>query len=150
MAHTYTDLLVHVIFSTKDRAPMLDSELKARLFPYLGGIIRELGATALLINGPADHVHILVLLPAKTALSEIIGKVKANSTGWIHREFSDKRAFAWQTGYAAFTVSHSQKHSVLDYIATQEEHHRMMSFQEELIAFLNKHEIGYDEGHLWE
>jgi REP element-mobilizing transposase RayT len=150
MAHTYTDLLVHVIFSTKDRAPMLDSKLKARLFPYLGGMIRELGATALLINGSADRVHILALLPAKTALSEIVGKVKANSTGWIHREFPGGRAFAWQTGYAAFTVSHSQKQSVLDYIATQEEHHRKMSFQEELIAFLNKHEIGYDEGHLWE
>ena len=110
----------------------------------------ELGGVALLINGPPDHVHILVLLSAKTALSEIVGKVKANSSGWIHREFPEKRAFAWQTGYAAFSVSHSQKQSVLDYIANQEEHHRKMSFQEELITFLKKHEIEYDERYIFE
>ena len=150
MAHTYTDLLFHVIFSTKDRAPSLDAELKPRLFPYLGGIIRELGGTALLINGPSDHVHILVSLSAKTALSEIVGKVKANSSGWVHREFPEKQAFAWQTGYSAFSVSHSQKESVLDYIAKQEEHHRKMSFKEELITFLKKHEVEYDERYIFE
>ncbi|HEX7470201.1 MAG TPA: IS200/IS605 family transposase [Verrucomicrobiae bacterium] len=150
MAHTYTDLLVHVIFSTKDRTSLLDAELKPRLFPYMGGIIRELGATALLINGPTDHVHILLLLPAKIGLSEIVGKVKANSSGWVHREFPKCQSCAWQTGYAAFTVSHSQKQSVLDYIANQEEHHRKLSFKEELIAFLKKHEVEYDEKYLWE
>ena len=150
MAHTYTDLLFHAIFSTKDRAPLLDGKFKARLFPYLGGIIRELGGTALLINGPTDHVHILASLPAKTALSEIIGKAKANSSGWVHREFPEKQAFAWQTGYAAFSVSHSQKESVLDYVAKQEDHHRKMSFQEELITFLKKHEVDYDERYIFE
>jgi putative transposase len=76
--------------------------------------------------------------------------LKANSSGWVHREFFDKGAFAWQTGFAAFTVSHSQKQSVLNYIASQEEHHRKLSFKEELVAFLEKHEIGYDEKYLWE
>jgi REP element-mobilizing transposase RayT len=150
MAHTYTDLLVHVISSTKDRAPFLDAEIKARLFPYLGGVIRELGGKALLINGPTDHVHVLILLPAKSALSEIVGKLKANSSGWVHREFPKHQSFAWQTGYAAFTASHSQKQTVLDYITNQEEHHRKLSFKEELIAFLKKHEIEYDEKYLWE
>ena len=129
---------------------MLDAELKSRLFPYLGGIIRELGGTGLLINGPLDHVHVLVLLSAKTALSEIVGKVKANSSGWVHREFPEKQAFAWQTGYSAFSVSHSQKESVLDYIVKQEEHHRKMSFQDELIRFLKKHEVEYEERYLWD
>jgi putative transposase len=150
MAHTYTDLLVHVIFSTKDRAPLLDRELKPRLFSYMGGIVRELGAMALLINGPTDHVHILLLCPAKIGLSEIVGKVKANSSGWVHREFPGRCSFAWQTGFAAFSVSHSQKQSVLEYIAGQEEHHRKISFQEEFITFLKKHEIQYDEKYLWE
>ena len=150
MAHTYTNLLVHMIFSTKDRVPLLDAELKPRLFPYMGGIVHELGGTALLINGPSDHVHMLLLLPAKVTVSEIAGKVKANSSGWVHREFPDRRTFAWQTGYAAFTVSHSQKQSVLDYIANQEEHHRKLSFKEELIAFLKKHEIQYDERYIFE
>jgi putative transposase len=150
MAHTHTNLLYHVVFSTKDRAPLLDAELKLRLFAYMGGIIRELGGTALLVNGPTDHVHLLILLPAKLGVSEVIGKLKANSSGWVHREFPSRRNFAWQTGFAAFTVSHSQKPSVLDYIANQEEHHRKISFQEEFVAFLKKHEIAYDEEYLWE
>jgi REP element-mobilizing transposase RayT len=150
MAHTYSDLLVHIVFSTKDRVPSLNSELKPRLFPYMGGIVRELGAKALLINGPADHVHLLVLLPTKMSVAELVGKIKANSSGWIHREFPNPHAFAWQTGYAAFSVSHSQKQAVLDYIANQEEHHRKMSFKEELIALLKKHEIEYDERYVFE
>ncbi|MGD0207002.1 MAG: IS200/IS605 family transposase [Verrucomicrobiota bacterium] len=150
MAHTDTNLLVHMIFSTKDRVPLLDAGLKSRRFPYMGGIVHELGGIALLVNGPSDHVHMLLLLPAKTTLSEIASKVKANSSGWVHREFPGKGTFAWQTGYAAFTVSHSQKQSVLDYIANQEEHHRKLSFKEELIAFLEKHEIQYDERYIFE
>ena len=150
MGHTYSKLMVHVVFSTKDRAPTLDSELKPRLFAYIGGIVRELGGTALLINGPADHVHILMLFPAKIALSEMMGKLKANSSGWVHREFPAKRAFAWQTGFAAFSVSLSQKQAVLDYIAGQEEHHRKLSFKEEFIAFLQKHGVEYDEKYIWE
>ena len=128
---------------------MLDPGLKSRLFPYMGGIIRELGGTALLINGPGDHVHILVLLPAVDAVSEITGKLKANSSGWVHREFPDKRDFAWQTGYAAFSVSHSQKKAVLAYIANQEKHHLKLSFKEELISFLKKHEVAYDERYIF-
>lgn len=115
MSHTHTNLLFHIVFSTKERVPMLDANLKPRLFAYMGGIIRELGGTALLTNGSADHVHILASLPAKLAVSEVVGKVKANTSGWVHREFSDRRSFGWQTGFAAFTVSHSQKRSVLEY-----------------------------------
>ena len=150
MGHTHTNLLFHIVFSTKERVPMLDAEMKPRLFAYMGGIVRELGGTALLINGPADHVHLLALLPAKLGVSELVGKVKSNSSGWVHREFPDKGLFAWQTGFAAFTVSHSQKPSVLDYIRDQEEHHWKLSFKEEFVAFLRKHEIEYDERYLWE
>jgi putative transposase len=123
--------------------------IKPRLFAYMGGIIRELGGTSLLINGPSDHVHALILLPAKMGLSEIVGKLKANSTGWIHREFP-KKPFAWQTGFGAFTVSHSQKQFVVDYITNQEEHHRKISFKEEYLAFLKKHEIEFEEKYLWD
>jgi hypothetical protein len=108
------------------------------------------GGTALLINGPADHIHILALVPAKASVSDILAKVKANSSGWVHREFPEKRTFAWQTGYSAFSVSHSQKKTVLDYIANQEEHHRKVSFKEELILFLKKHEVQYDERYIFE
>ena len=150
MSHTFTNLLTHIIFSTKDRVPLLGLDLKTRLFPYMGGIIRELDGKALNINGPTDHVHILASMPAKLAQAELIGKVKANSTGWVHKEFSNQRAFSWQVGYAAFSVSHSQKQTIYDYIAKQEEHHRKMSFKEELVTFLKKHEIEYDERYLWD
>jgi REP element-mobilizing transposase RayT len=150
MAHTYTNLLNHIIFSTKDRQPLLAQELKTRLFPYMGGIVKELGGVALSINGPTDHVHMLASLPPTVAPSDFVGKVKANSSGWVHRNFNQYQAFAWQVGYSAFSVSASQKQTVLDYIAGQEEHHRKVSFQEELIAFLKKHEVDYDERYVFE
>jgi REP element-mobilizing transposase RayT len=150
MAHTFTNLLTHIVFSTKDRVPSLSPDLKDRLFPYMGGILRELTATPLLINGPTDHVQILSVLPARFAPSEILGKLKANSSGWVHKTFPALRDFAWQVGYAAFGVSPSQKQTVLDYISNQEEHHRKVSFREELIAFLTMHGVKYDERHLWE
>jgi hypothetical protein len=130
--------------------PTLESDLKERLFLYMGGIFRELGATPLLINGPTDHVHILAVLPARLAPAEILNIVKSNSSGWVHKTFPVRRAFAWQTGYAAFGVSPSQKQTVLEYITNQEEHHRRISFKEEFLTFLKKHEIEYDEKYLWE
>lgn len=128
---------------------MLTAELRTRLFPYMGGIIRELGGAALLINGVADHVHILASLPPTAAPSDLVGKLKANSSKWVHENFPEHRLFAWQLGYSAFSVSMSQKQGVLDYIAGQEEHHRKVSFQEELISFLKKHEVDYDERYVF-
>ena len=150
MGHTFTNLLTHVVFSTKDRRPFLDAELKCRLFPYLGGVVRAHSGTALIINGPTDHVHILASLAAKHSLSELMRELKCDSTGWVHKHFPKHQMFAWQTGYAAFSVSHSNRIDVERYIANQEEHHRRMSFQEELIAFLKKHEIQYDKRYIWE
>jgi putative transposase len=150
MAHTFTNLLSHIIFSTKDRMPLVDASLKSELYPYMGGIIRGLGGKALKINGPSDHVHILASLPAKIAPAELIGKLKSNSTGWVHKQLDDHRDFCWQTGYAAFSVSHSQCEIMDAYIANQEEHHRKISFKEELVTFLKRHKIEYDEKYLWE
>ena len=150
MAHTFTHLLTHIIFSTKDRRPLLDADLKARLFPYLGGIIRAHDGKALIINGPTDHVHILASLAAKHSLSDLMRELKADSSGWIHQNFPNCPLFAWQIGYGAFSFSHSNLAEVEKYIANQEEHHRKISFQEELVAFLKRHEIEYDERFLWE
>lgn len=149
MPRTYTQLLSHVVFSTKERRATLTPKLRATLFPYMAGIIQQLGGIALLINGVADHVHILLSLPANAAPSEFIGKLKANSSKWVHESFPEHRDFAWQLGYSAFSVSFSQKQGVLDYIAGQEEHHAKKSFQEELIAFLKKHAIEYDERYVF-
>ena len=150
MSRTYTSLLSHVVFSTKDREPMLTPEIRERLFPYMGGIVRNLEGVALAINGVADHVHALVSLPAALSVSEFVSKLKSNSSRWIHETFPEQRQFAWQTGYAAFSVSMSQKQPVIDYIAGQEEHHRKTTFKEEVIAFLKKHEIQYDERYVFE
>jgi REP element-mobilizing transposase RayT len=150
MAHTFTHLLTHIIFSTKNRRPLLDADLKARLFPYLGGIIRAHDGKASIINGPMDHVHILASLAAKHSLSDLMRELKADSTGWIHKNFPNQKSFAWQTGYGAFSVSHSNLAEVEKYITNQEEHHRRVSFQEEFVVFLKKHEIQYDERFIWE
>jgi putative transposase len=150
MPRTYTQLLNHIVFSTKERRPMLTTELRARLFPYMGGIIREFGGVALLINGVTDHIHILASLPATAAPSNFVGKLKANSSKWVHETFPEHRLFAWQLGYSAFSVSVSQKQGVLDYIAGQEDHHRKVSFQEELISFLKKHGVDHDERYVFE
>jgi REP element-mobilizing transposase RayT len=144
MAHTYTNILIHALFSTKDRQPWLDREVSAELFSYLGGVMNELGGQSLLVNGPADHVHMLFVEPPTSSIADIMEKVKANSSGWVKRRWRNHIHFAWQTGYAAFSVSKSQVESVTRYIEKQEEHHRRVTFQEEVLAFLKKQGIKYD------
>jgi REP element-mobilizing transposase RayT len=150
MAHTFTHLRYHVVFSTKNRSPFLDVELRDRLFPYLGGIVRELGGTALTIGGMPDHCHLLLSLPPALALADVVRVVKTNASRWVHESWPERCAFAWQTGYGAFSVSRSNEAAVARYIANQEEHHRRLSFQEEFIALLQKHGISYDPRYLWE
>jgi putative transposase len=147
--HSYTALLVHIVFSTKNRLPSLSPELASRLFPYIGGIVKERKGVPLIINGPADHLHLLLSVPATESIADLLRVLKTNSSRWVHEQFPAHRRFGWQTGYAAFTVSTSNLEHVRDYIATQEEHHRKVSFREELIAFLRKHGLAYDERELW-
>ncbi|MEJ2008675.1 MAG: IS200/IS605 family transposase [Acidobacteriota bacterium] len=144
MAHTYTDLLIHVLFSTDKRQPFLDRELKTRLYAYMSGILKRLGCTSLLINKVGNHVHLLLVLPPTLCLSDVIKKLKANSSRWVHETFPQKRHFAWQAGYTAFSVSPSNRKRVLDYIAGQEERHRHRSYQGEVLAFLQKSGIAVD------
>jgi REP element-mobilizing transposase RayT len=143
MAHTFTSIHLHIIFSTKNRLPLLTPQIKPRLFDYMGGIIRNKSGVSLLINGPDDHAHILARIPTTITISEILRDLKGESSLWLHNELH-QRDFAWQTGYAAFSVSKSALEDVRTYIANQEEHHRHVSFQEEYLAFLKRHEIDYD------
>jgi REP element-mobilizing transposase RayT len=144
MAHTYTNILIHALFSTKDRQPWLNAEVKSELFLYLGGTLNKLGGQSLLVNGPADHVHMLFVQPAAISTADLMEKVKANSSGWVKRRWPRHKSFAWQTGYTAFSVSKSHTERVKRYIENQEEHHRKVSFQEEVLAFLKKQGIEYD------
>jgi len=148
MSHTHTNLLTHIIFSTKDRMPLIDSDVKPRLHAYIGGIVRELKGTALSVNGTTDHVHLLVGLLPTVAISDAVRVIKANSSRWMREQVRVEK-FGWQSGYGAFSVSQSNAQAVLAYISHQQEHHRKISFKEEFIAFLKKHDIQYDEHFLW-
>jgi REP element-mobilizing transposase RayT len=150
MAHTFTNLLVHFIFSTKDRRPFLDAEMRPRVFAYMGGVFREVGARPVLINGPEDPPHALAGIPASLSVAEVMRVVKTNTSRWVHGQWPQRRDFAWQSGYAAFSVSQSNRAEVEKYIGNQEEHHRHVSFQEEFLAFLKRHGISYDERYVWD
>ena len=147
MSRTFTNLLTHIVFSTKDREPLIVPAVKAELFAYLGGLTRELKGKAYGINGTTDHVHMLISLPANVSVSEAMRFIKSNSSGWVHDKW--QRAFAWQLGYGAFSVSKSNVPEVLKYIAKQEAHHRRISFRDEFVDFLQKHEIQYDKRYIW-
>jgi len=150
MGHSYTNLLYHIVFSTKERQPWLDPETSARLYEYLGGAIRSQGGASINLNGCADHIHMLAKLRQDKAFSDVLRAIKANSSGWIHQTFPKLRSFAWQSGYGAFTVSQSQIERVQRYIANQQKHHQRVSFKEEFIALLEAHGVEYDERYLWD
>ena len=141
MAHSYTNLLTHALFSTKDRRPMIGTEWKSDLHAYLGGIIANLRGKPVLINGPKDHVHLLFVLPASLALPDFMEKLKANSSQWAKEH---ARGFAWQTGYTAFSVSQSKLAEVKAYIAHQDERHRRRTYLEEVVAPLTRHGVDFD------
>jgi len=147
MAHTESNILLHVIFGTKNRGPLITAEIGAGLFAYLGGIVREIGGRALIVNGTADHVHMLIRIRPAQSPAEIMRIVKANSSRWIREK--NRRRFAWQAGYGVFSVSESNVAEVSRYIARQEEHHKKCTFQEEYVAFLKRNNVAYDERYIW-
>jgi putative transposase len=140
--------LLHFIFSTLGRRSLIKPEFRADLFAYLGGIVREMNGAALIVNGTSDHVHMLLRIRPVHSSAEIARVVKANSSRWVREKWSP--GFAWQTGYAVFSVSESNVAAVTKYIATQEEHHKKHSFQEEFVAFLKKNRVEYDERYIWD
>ena len=148
MSASYCNLLYHIVFSTKDREPWMAASIRSRIHEYLGGAIRGESGIALIVNGTADHVHILAKSRQDKAISKLVGELKANSSGWISRSFREATGFAWQEGYGAFTVSESQVPKVRRYIENQEEHHRTVSFLEEFKVILRAHGLPFDERHL--
>ena len=143
--HSFTSILIHCVWSTKKREPVLSSDLRGRLWPYLGGIARENKMKALAIGGAADHVHMLISLPATLSLSKALQLLKGNSSNWIHETFPKLHPFEWQEGYGAFRVGVSGVDATAAYIRNQTEHHRTRSFREEFRAMLRRHGFHYDE-----
>jgi len=148
MSQSYTNLLYHIIFSTKDRRPSITDVHQPRLYDYIGGTIRGLGGISLELNGTEDHVHLLAKLRPDIALSDVLRDLKANASGWMHDVFPELKDFSWQRGYGAFTVSQSNVEEVRHYIARQKEHHERISFRDEFIRFLKANGIEYDERYL--
>ena len=149
MPHSYNALNAHVVFSTKERTAQIDSSLEERLYPYIGGILRELKGRLLVVNGVDDHIHLLLAIPATESMAEIVRKVKGSSSKWIHDTFPDRASFEWQRGYAAFSVSNSQLTHVARYIERQKIHHQKVTFRDEFVRLLARHGIAPDERFLW-
>jgi len=147
MGSTYLSLHYHIVFGTKNRVPMIDASWRNRLHEYLGGTIRGLGGFPERIGGTIDHVHLLISLKATHCLADVMRELKKASSVWVHNIIEDKR-FAWQEGYAAFSVSATALNTVQHYIENQEEHHRVKSFHEELIEMLNKAGVDYNLDYL--
>jgi REP element-mobilizing transposase RayT len=150
MANTFTCRRYHIVVSTKHREPWLPAHVQERVWAYLGGIARQHDLTPLLIGGMEDHIHMLLGMPPTVTVSEALRYVKGGSSGWIKENVPGCRGFAWQDGYGAFTVSKSSESDVKEYIAKQQEHHRVKTFQEEYRALLDRHGIQYDEKYLWD
>jgi putative transposase len=143
--HSFTSCLIHCVWRTKNRALNLDSDLRERLWPYLGGIARENKMKTLAVGGVADHVHILIFLPGTLSVAKAIQLLKGNSSQWIHETFPRLGEFAWQQGYGAFSIGVSGVEATSAYIRNQAEHHRRRTFREEFVAMLHKHGFDYDE-----
>ena len=147
MPNTYTKLLVHVVFGTKNRTATIPADLREDLYSYIGGIVRGEAGSLRAIGGMPDHVHLLVRVGPQASISNLMQKVKANSSRWLSRRIRHG-SFAWQSGYAAFSVSGSAAGTLMRYIANQQEHHRVRTFQEEVIELLDRHGVEYDARYL--
>jgi putative transposase len=147
MPSTYLSLHYHLVFSTKGRQPFIDAAWRARLHEYFGGTIVGLGGFSQGVGGVADHVHLLVGLKATHCLADVLRELKKSSSVWVHEQIGE-RGFAWQEGYAAFTVSATARAAVREYVANQEEHHRKKTYREELIEMLERAGVQYDPKYL--
>ncbi len=142
---------IHLVYNTKDRRPMIATAIQPRLYAYQAGIFEKQSSPARRIGGIDDHVHALFLLSKNYALKDIVEEVKTASSKWIKTsDGTGDSSFYWQGGYGAFSVSESQVDSVVMYIENQAEHHRTMTFQEELKKLFKLHQIEFDERYVWE
>jgi REP element-mobilizing transposase RayT len=148
---SHQQLLYHLVFSTKERTPLLRNDgIRESVWNYMAGVAHNLQGHALRIGGYYDHAHVLVRIPAKQAVADFVGQLKCNTSKYINEKKLIRFKFHWQDGYGAFTVSHSQKESVIHYIDRQLDHHRIRTFKEEYLAMLEACEIEYDPRYIWE
>lgn len=150
MPSAWTQNYYHMVFSTKQRATLITPELEVRLYPFMGGIVRDLRCTLLAINGMADHVHLLVRYRPDLSHSDLLQQVKGRSSKWVNETFPRMGHFSWQEGYGGFTVSKSNVADVEAYLARQKEHHRRQDFKTEFLELLRRHGIEFDEDEVFQ
>ncbi len=150
MPQSLAKVYLHVIFSTKNRAPLLAHEWREELFRVLGGTANNLGCQSLIVGGVEDHVHMLIQLSRTITVADAVGKIKSTSSCWVNQTRGLTVEFHWQAGYAAFSVSQSNVEVVREYIRQQPEHHARQMFQEELREWLRRYEIEWDERYVWD
>jgi REP element-mobilizing transposase RayT len=150
MPQSLAAVYLHIVFSTKNREPCLTPDLSPRLHAYIGGIARGNKNLLLTSGGMPDHVHLLVSMGREQSTAELVGGIKSGSSRWVHDTFPDRRGFAWQAGYGAFSVGPTQLAVVRRYIETQEEHHATLTFQDEYRDFLRRYGISFDERYVWD
>ena len=150
MPGTYSPILLHVVFSTKHRQPWITLNVAEQLYPYLGGIIRGEQGTLYDVGGIEDHVHLYFRWRPSGSLSDLMRAVKAHSSKWIHETYPALQEFAWQEGFAAFSVSKSQEAAVKNYIGRQREHHQRVDFKDELLTLFRAHHVEFDERYVFD
>ena len=149
MPQSLSNVLVHLVFSTKNREPFISKDIRSRLHGYIVGILNHLKSPSFQTGGVEDHIHILFTLNRTTTIAEIVEEVKKSSSKWMKSD-ACVAEFAWQAGYGAFSIGESQVETVVRYIQNQEEHHRKITFQEEYRKFLERYNVTYDEKYVWD
>jgi len=147
MAHTFSQILLHVVFGTSGRRNLIAEAFRERMYEYMGGVAKNEFGAAYRIGGTANHVHALIGLRTNVSVADAVAKLKSHSSGWLHKTFPTAADFAWQGGYAAFSVSTSKRPEVIEYIDNQMVHHNGRTFEEEFRALLDAHGIEYDAAH---
>ena len=150
MPQSLANILVHLIFSTKERRPLIRDDVRERLHTYIVGILENQKSASLQTNSVEDHAHILFVLSKNLPLAKVVQEVKQSSSKWIKGQGEGYSDFGWQNGYAAFSVSESQRDAVREYIRNQRKHHAKVSFQDELRQFFKRHGVDYDERYVWD
>lgn len=151
MAQSLAKILLHMVFSTKERRPLLrDKPLREELHRYLGGILANLDGQPLIIGGVEDHVHLLFAHSRTATVADVVKELKRGSSVWLKTKSPELADFAWQNGYGVFSIGQSQVDDVRAYIAGQEEHHRRISFQDEFRRLLQRYEIEFNERYVWD
>ncbi|MDB5385634.1 MAG: transposase [Planctomycetaceae bacterium] len=151
MPQSLAAIYVHLVFSTKDRRPFLsDLKIRSELYNFMGGVSKNLGCSPIVVGGVDDHVHILGVLGRTISIADWVKELKRVSNSWLKELGIEYKAFEWQSGYGAFSVSQSNVEQVKEYILNQEEHHRKQTFQDEFRALLSRHHLEWDERYVWD